>query len=262
MTNFEEITPLLDQHDAETLGTFGPILAQKAVEHWIAEHEAEWTPFNTPYNIELMFGWHTARVVPVTLRNLSYAFNDLKNSGTMKPRPDYQDMLVTHIAQEFAAAHPELDGYFYVKNFDRVQEYMAAHKIELSVEGLAQGFRECIEKRMILPSDRGFITSRKQTPFEKIAANLEREKAEALSPVPGPKFGSGKPLSARQTVSISPKLEQAYRDSLKGTPQKKVDYEKRLRDARVAVGNANPDMDLYSPQFRAAVSDYMAEHQE
>jgi hypothetical protein len=259
----DEILQMIDPHDNETLGPLADVLAQKAAEHWVAENAAEWAPYaNDPYNTELMFGWCTANVVPVTLRNLSVAFRALLKSGQLKRSADYEGEVVVHISRAFAAAHPELEPYFYKKNFDIVEGYRTRHNIPFSVEGVYEAFMACIRSKAIIPGDRGFITRRVQTPEEKAIAKFERRKVEVEYPVDAIR-GKDRSLTqseikSRKNIPIAPALEQDYRDSLKGGVAQKANYQQRLRDARVKVGNDNPSLDIYSKEFDHLVSAELA----
>ncbi|HXA76907.1 MAG TPA: hypothetical protein VNV41_07205 [Candidatus Acidoferrales bacterium] len=232
--------PRLDEHDTDTLGPIGPVLATKAAEAFVRDNEAEFTPYNTSDNIELFFGWCTANIVPPSLRNLSIAFRELVKGGQMKQREDYEDQVTIHVAQAFAAAHPELEQYFESsKNCDIVEEYRIRRGLPLTVDGLYEAFSDCMTQRRIIPGETGFPTFRKQNEAEKFLAKEERKKAEALSPA------GQKP---------SKELKQAYQASLRGSPAQTADYQKRLTEARVKIGNENPSLDIYSREFARLVS--------
>jgi hypothetical protein len=246
MTYDSEIFPLLDQHDDDTLDPVrGPMLAEKAAHRWTEENTEEWTPYNNSLNADLLIGWCTANVVPVSLRNLTYAFRNLVRNGQLKQRDDYETDVVENIAQEFARRYPQFEPYFYSDNFDKVEEYRNQRNLPLSVEVLNQLFTELVSKRLILPGETGFVTGKKRpmTEAEKFAAREEFERASALSE-------AGKP--------VSKELKQAYQASLKGGPTQAKNYQERVRDARVAVGNAHPELDIYSREFDRLMSAELA----
>jgi hypothetical protein len=241
----ENIEALLDQHDDDTLGPRGEMLAERAAQRWAEENAEEWNPYSTSLNANLLIGWCTARNCPPSLRNLTYGFRDLVRNGQLKQRDDYESDVVENIAQEFAAAHPELEPYFYSDNFDKVEEYRNQRNLPVSAEVLYELFSELISKRLIRPGETGFVAYKKRelTQAERFAAQEERKKAEALSE-------PGKP--------VSKELKEAYQQSLKGGPAQAKNYQERVRDARVAVGNAHPELDIYSREFDRLTSAELA----
>jgi hypothetical protein len=171
-------------------------------------------------NTELLFGWCLyTHLVPVTLRNLDYAFRDLSAKGQLKQRADYEDQVVIHIAQEFAAEHPEMEPYFYRVNFDKEEAYRNRHSIPLSVDGLFQAFTQCIEQRLISPGDTGFISGKNAVWIR-----------QAISPEDRKKLKDNPQASDAARKRQDAKLKSAFQQSLKGGPTQERNYAEKLRD--------------------------------
>ena len=95
----------------------------------------------------------------------------------------------------------------------------------------------------------------------KVSRQVEEAEIRALSPIPASK--NARFTGKSQVAPISKSLAAAYHESLNSRKQEAVDTGSRLRDARIAVANSNPE--LYdagrghgeSPEFKKAVSEYL-----
>jgi len=246
------LRPKLDEYadQPNLLPGTDAILNQKGVEQFLetAEGKEYLANYASSENNDRLLDWTIRECVPSSKRNLQLAFRELVETGQMKmPDGERADLVVIHTAQVFAAENPSYDGYFSTANLQKVEQYMAAHHITLSVEGLKEAFDALIGTQQIRPMTKGFPIFRKMNEAERQFAIEERRKAELLSPA------GQKPNAA---------LKQAYQQSLKGSPAQTRDYAIRVRDARAAVSNANPDMDVWSREFQHKVSEHLASQQD
>jgi hypothetical protein len=156
------IYPQFDEHDAETLSDErGELLARKAWDDFLERHRLEWAPYNSAENMELMKGFLTGQVVPMTLRNLEIAFRAFIDDGTLK-KQDETDFAGIEAAQEFMRQCPEYaEIYANRANSETLQSYLTRHKLAVTVENSQAAFSYCLAHSLLRPAQTNFYDMKK-----------------------------------------------------------------------------------------------------
>jgi hypothetical protein len=94
------------------------------------------------------------------------------------------------------------------------------------------------------------------------SSDLTADEARKLSPIPSVKIGAHAVLGARKTAPVSPELELAYRKTISKVQADNKATEKQIRDARISVGLARPDLPVQSQEFSRLVSEEISRLQQ
>lgn len=249
-----QILPELDQFSDQNISEATETeLAQKAAERF-SERHLEWAEYDTPKNEAKLYEWCHIKSVPITDRNLDVAFYTLTQSGEIQK--DAQTV-ANNEAEKFMEQCPEWDTYRSAYNGAKLDEWLEFHDLQPTTDNLARAFRACVAAKRIQPINKySGPTVRPETEAERQVRTSEFEPT-TVAPVPGQKFGRGEHLSARKIVSIDPQTERNYRASIKPSAARDG-HVPGIGEARAAVGNANPELDIRSPEFSRLVSEHIA----
>jgi hypothetical protein len=214
----EDILQQLDQHDNQTLGPYGPILAVNAAERFVQLYGLEWAPYaDDPKNVQILKGWCFVRGVPVTLRNLKIGFDDLVESNGIRKSESFE---IEMAVEEFEDQCPAWSSYRSQKNGNALDEYLKRNSLDVTVDNLKLAFNVLVRKGAILPVNKGFkVEIIKEDgritigPTELQLRQEEYDRASALSQ-------SGEPVSKElrdsyhSTLGVHKKSAELNRENL------------------------------------------------
>lgn len=94
--------------------------------------------------------------------------------------------------------------------------------------------------------------------------DLSAAEARKLSPIPGKKIDRDSTLKAikAKKAPVAPELELAYRKSISKVQDEHAATAKQIRDARISVGLARPDLPVQSQEFSRLVSEEISRLQQ
>jgi hypothetical protein len=257
----DKIIQAFDEHDNQTLADdLGPVLATKAVEAFLLKHGDEWDRFATDSNFDLLVGYCTGHVVPITLRNLRIAMLALIEDGTISEREDMPTD-VELVVQEFTRRCPDWVDYRNQKNSDALDNYLSNRQspLPVTVDNLISAFKALVQSHKILPAQTGFGNATFKSKLNMADQQLRSEEtAKARELAKGPATDS------RNTVrrGISEALTRSYHQSRIKRHEEQGPSPRELRDARHKISNANPDIDIRSSDFSRLVNEEVIRSRE
>jgi hypothetical protein len=235
----------LDSHDESTLDNhWGPILETKALQRFGELYANEWAPYaDSARNMELLKGWIFGKGVPITLRNLRIAFDELVEDGLLQKSETFGDEVDAYQGELFLAQCPEYDRHYASrKNSDILLQWLAQQGLAVTADNLQKAFESCVKTRRILPAEKGFATKNGKIEIGPAELQLRAEEHDYASSL----SEKGKP--------VSKELKHAYHASLKKEHAAGGASRQEIMEARAKVNQEHPLLDIYSKEFSSLVS--------